>query len=537
MSRPRFQRSSGVVMPLFSLPSPYGIGTMGRQAYQFVDWLAESGQRYWQMLPLGHTSSTGNSPYQTYSSVAGNPNLIDWDYLVEMELLTKDFANKPYISCFDDFQTNQEYEAERLLQLDFIPQSSKCREYMLDSEYKTVKYGKLKEIRMSILYEAYLNFKEKEKLQKEMQIFISNSQDWLPDYAMFMALKRYFHSGPIYSWDYQVIKRVPDVMELYRNKLEDEINFFCFIQYLFFDQWKHLKSYANMKGILLVGDLPFYPSPDGADVWANQSLFKVDEICRPSAIAGVPPDYYSSTGQLWGNPTYNWEEHEKDGYQWWMWRLRHTNELFDVIRVDHFWAFQDYWEVPAGESTAINGRWMPGPRMKFFEVLKHELGDLPIIAEDLGDIDESVHELLRQTGYPGMRSIIWGLRKYESNIHLPINYGENIIAYTSTHDSETFCQTMNDVLSDEDREFAMDYLNLRPDETLGFSAIRTSMASRASVTMLMAPDILSLGEEGRINVPGTVSENNWAWRTKPDAFTKELAEKLRKLTATYKRLC
>lgn len=533
MSKKQFHRTSGVVMPIFSLPSPYGIGTMGQAAYDFIDWLVEADQRYWQILPLGHTNPDGNSPYQSYSSVAGNPNLIDLDMLVKIGLLKRDFADKVYHLDYNKYLFNSDFEW--VCERDDRQITDECKlNHMLDKTYGNINYNKLNKVRLSVLYDAYLTFKEKGSLKESVERFVYENTDWLPDYAMFMALRRRFGNLPMYKWD-NVVKRSPSIMYKYRVMLKDEINFFIFIQYLFFYQWKRLKKYANSRGILFIGDIPFYPSPDSADVWANPHLFKVDEICRPNGIAGVPPDDYSSTGQLWGNPTYNWEEHEKDGFSWWINRLEHTNDLFDVIRIDHFRAFQDYWEAPKGETTAINGKWLPGPRMKFFKAIKDSIGNIPLIAEDLGLIDKSVHNLLRKTGYPGMRSIIWGLRAYESNIHHPINYQENVIAYTSTHDSETFCQMVNNVMSKKDKEYAMKYLHKHSDETLGFAAIRAIMASPAVITMLMAPDILSLGAEGRINVPGTVSDNNWAWRAKPGDFTKELAAELRNLTTIYKR--
>lgn len=498
MSKQRFIRSSGVVMPIFSLSSPYGIGTFGKSAYDFVDFLERSGQKYWQILPMGHTGF-GDSPYQCFSVVAGNPNLIDLNMLVEIGLLTKDFL------------------------LEF------------DSTYSTkINYNKVTETHLTILHAAYENASS--EIKNEVKSFAQSNGDWIDDYALFMSLKKYFHQKPVWEWDdADIQKRKPESINHYSVLLKEDINFYIFMQYLFFKQWNKLKGYANSKGILFIGDIPMYPSPDSCDVWVNPKLFKVDETIRPSGIAGVPPDYYSATGQMWGNPTYDWEVHKKQHYSWWIWRIRHTLNMSDVIRIDHFRAFQDYWEIPFGEETAINGKWCPGPRMDFFNAVKSVLGDIPIIAEDLGIIDDSVRELLEETGYPGMGVMIFSLRANEDNLHMPHNWKVNSVGYTSTHDSETFCEAVNELLDDNDREFALEYINANSAESLGFSAIRTAFASPANIAMVMAADLLSLGSEGRINTPSTIG-GNWNWRAKPDAFTEELAEKLYHLTKVYKRL-
>lgn len=493
----RFKRSSGVVMPIFSLPSPYGIGTFGESAYEFVDFLSLAGQKYWQILPLGPTGF-GDSPYQCYSCIAGNPYFIDLDLLVEKGLLTKDSLSD------------------------------------LDSSFSKINYDNLRKTRLSILRVAYDNANV--NIIDEVKSFADLNRDWLYDYALFMAVRDYFGQKPVWEWDDPDIQqRKPKAIKHYSDLLEEDIDFHIFVQYLFFDQWNALKKYANKKGIMLIGDIPMYPSPDSCDVWVNPSLFKVDENIRPSGIAGVPPDYFSATGQLWGNPVYDWEAHKKENYRWWIQRIRHTLDMADVIRIDHFRAFQDYWEVPAGEETAINGKWCPGPRMDFFNAIKNALGDIPIIAEDLGIIDDSVRDLLAETGYPGMGVMIFGFREYEDNLHMPHNWKRNFVGYTSTHDSETICQSIQEILNPEDQRFALDYINAGSGETLGFSAIRTAFASSANLVMVMATDILSLGSGGRINVPGTVG-NNWNWRANPCDFSRELAEKLKRLTKVYKRL-
>lgn len=493
----RFTRTSGVVMPIFSLQSNYGIGTFGKSAYDFVDFLVKAGQKYWQVLPMGHTE--GSSPYHCFSTVAGNPLFIDLDKLVEMGLLERSYL----------------------------------QEFAL--EYSTkVDYDKVNREHFRALKEAYDNMSS--EVKKEVKYFEKANKDWISDYALFMAVRNYFGKKAIWEWNDSHIRRhEPKAVNQYTNLLKVDIEFYIFVQYLFFKQWNELKEYANKKGILFIGDIPMYPSPNSSDIWSNSKLFKVDEKIRPSGIAGVPPDYYSSTGQLWGNPVYDWNVHEKDNYSWWIWRIRHTLDMADVIRIDHFRAFQDYWEVPSGEKTAINGKWYPGPRMKLFKAIKENLGDIPIIAEDLGDIDESVRELLKETGYPGMGVMIFALRANEDNLHMPHNWKQNSIGYTATHDSETFCQAVSE-LNEEDKEFALEYVNANDSESLGFSAIRTAFASSSNIVMVMAADILSLDSEGRINVPGTVGEHNWSWRAPVGAFDEEIANKLRKLTCIYKRI-
>ena len=493
----KFRRSSGVVMPIFSIPSKYGIGTLGKEAYKFVDFLEMAGQKYWQILPLGHTGF-GNSPYQCFSTVAGNPYFIDLDFLVEMGLLSKN---------------------------DLIG---------LDSEDTSkVDYQSIEKTRLNILRIAYNN---SSFLKDDLEQFCSQNSDWIFDYAMFMALKNYFDQKPVWEWnDISIIHREEDALSHYRTLLNEDINFYIFVQYLFFKQWKALKAYANQKDILIIGDIPMYPSPDSCDVWCNPKFFKVDVDLKPLWIAGVPPDFYSENGQVWGNPVYDWDTLKNEDYSWWIWRIRHTLEISDIIRIDHFRAFQDYFQIPADEDTAKNGIWLPGPRMDFFNVLHSKLGNVPFIAEDLGIIDDSVRELLAQTGFPGMAVMIFSFRANENNLHMPHNWKTNSVGYTSTHDSETVAQAICE-LSDEDKAFALDYIYSNPKETISFSAIRTAFASPANIVMVTMADLLSLGKEGRINTPSTIG-GNWEWRASPNCFSEELANKLYKLTKTYKRLC
>ncbi len=488
-----FKRSSGILMPIFSLPSKYGIGTMGKAAYDFVDFLSASGQKYWQVLPLGHTGF-GDSPYQTFSSAAGNPYFIDLDMLVEDGLLAEND----------------------------LPVAT--------ANTSKVNYEELQKTRLAILHKTFL--KGKELFPNALLNFVGEKK-WVTDYALFMAVKNHFQEKPLWEWpDDSIRRRESDALLYYLNKLSSDIDFFIFIQFLFFRQWKALKAYANKKGIEIIGDIPIYPSSDSADVWVNPELFNVDENLLPSGIAGVPPDLYSETGQMWGNPTYNWDAHRVDGFSWWIERIKNTLAFADVIRIDHFRGLFDYWEIPQGESTALNGRWLPGPKMALFDAIKKELGNIPIIAEDLGIITDEVRGFLKESGYPGMRVMIFGLCANEDNMYLPHNWEVNSVGYTSTHDSETFQQKVME-LSDEDSDFAFEYIRAN-SPLLGLSAIQTALASPAKVVIIAIQDLLSIGKEGRINIPSTIG-NNWNWRLKEDQLTDELAKELHKITRTFKR--
>lgn len=496
MSSNMFKRSSGILMPVFSLPSSYGIGTMGKTAYNFVDFLSVSGQTYWQILPLGPTGY-GNSPYQTFSSSAGNPYFIDLDMLVEDELLRKEDLPATIVNT------------------------------------GKVDYEELKKTILPILYKAFLNGRG--QLSKELSMFIME-KTWVTDYALFMALKKHFSEKPIWEWEDATIKsRQESAIISYSNMLSDDIDFHVFVQFLFFRQWSKLKTYANSKGIEIIGDLPIYPSSDSSDVWVNPELFKVDENLLPCGIAGVPPDLYSETGQKWGNPTYRWEVHKADGFSWWIERIKNTLEFADIIRIDHFRGLCDYWEIPQGETTALNGRWLPGPKMALFDAIKKELGNIPIIAEDLGIITDEVREFLKESTYPGMRVMIFGLSADEDNMYLPHNWETNSIGYLSTHDSETFQQKVSE-LPKKDKEDALYYIGAGENSpSLGLSAIRTAFLSQSNVVIVAMQDLLSIGKEGRINIPSTIGDWNWSWRMKENQLTDELAKSLYHLTKTFRR--
>lgn len=494
----RLNRASGILMHPSSLPSPYGIGGFGKSAYEFVDFLAKAGQKYWQMLPLGHTSY-GDSPYQTYSVVAGNPYFIDLELLANEGLLTKEELDNSIVD-----------------------------------NNSRVNYKELSRKRYEILRKAYKRAIENPEIQNKINKFKEENLEWITDYAFFMALRDYFDK-PLWEWENPIKTRKQEAMNKYSKLLEEEISFYIFLQTFFFEQWHKLKTYANSKGIEIIGDIPIYPSPDSVDIWVNPQLFKVDENLCATEIAGVPPDYYSETGQVWGNPVYDWKKHEEEGFKWWILRVKHTMVFADVIRIDHFRGFQDFWSIPAGEKTAINGKWVEGPRMKLFTAIKNALGDIPIIAEDLGIITEDVKEFLKLTGYPGMRVMIFGLYEEDNNIHLPHNYPENCVAYTSTHDSETFAQMVLEELMPNDKNFALDYINASEKEPIGISAIRAIYASPAVLSIVPIQDVLSMKSEGRMNIPSTVGEHNWSWRLQEGLLTDELANKLYKLAKTYKR--
>lgn len=497
-----FDRSSGVLMHVTSLPSPHGIGSLGQAAFDFVDFLADAGQTYWQVLPLGHIGF-GESPYQCFSAAAGNPYLIDLDLLCEEGLLTADEIRAA------DAKMNPNATPDR------------------------VDFESLRETRWPLLRLAFS--RRGIIAQKQWDIFAGASAEWLPDYALFMALKDHFEGRALWDWDDpNILARKPDAMETYRALLAEDVAFYSFLQYLFYRQWEALRQYANKQGVRIIGDIPIYVSPDSSDVWAHPELFKLKPDRSPRMVAGVPPDYYSATGQLWGNPVYDWKYHEKTGYAWWIWRVKSNMALFDVVRLDHFRGFESFWEVKAGEETAINGKWRKGPGMKLFHAVRAALGEVPFIAEDLGVQTDAVRALVSESGYPGMRVLIFGFDAHGDNDHLPHNYAVNSIVYTSTHDSQSVCEQVMDICNEEERQFAYRYLRSSMAEALGWSAIKSVFASSARIAMTTMQDILSLGADARMNVPATVG-GNWRWRVRRDAINHEVAAILRDITRTYKR--
>ena len=493
-------RASGILLPVSSLPSKYGIGCFSKSAFEWIDFLQESGQTFWQILPLGPTSY-GDSPYQSFSTFAGNPYFISLEELIEEGLLTK----------------------------------KECDAAELGTNPSYVDYEKQYENRNPLLHKAYEN--SKKRSDEDFLKFEEEQKEWLPDYALFMALKEEkYHHMPVYMWpDKDVRDRKPAALEKVTAELRDEVDFRIFLQYIFFKQWTALREYANEKGIQIIGDIPIYVSADSSDVWTHPKLFKLKPDRSPKLVAGVPPDYYSATGQLWGNPVYNWAAHKAENYAWWIWRMMSNMALFDVVRLDHFRGFAAYWEVGADEETAINGKWRKGPGMELFNAIEKALGPVPLIAEDLGVQTDEVKKLLEESGFPGMRVLIFGFTPDYDNEHLPHNYKPNSIVYTSTHDSQTVCEQIMDICSEPEKQFAYRYLRTSHAEAMGWSAIKCVWASSANIAMTTLQDLLSLGADSRMNTPATIGGKNWRWRVRAEALNPTVSSMLGEITKTYMR--
>ena len=489
-------RASGILMHVTSLPGPYGIGTMGAEAYAFVDFLEKAGQSYWQILPLTPTGYA-DSPYQSCSTFAGNHYLIDLDTLVEEGLLT----------------------ADELGGIDWNDREEK------------VNFGKLYNNRLTVLRKAYSRFTETE----EFKSFCRVSSSWLSDFCLFMALKDQHGGKPWYQWEPGLKQRDPDAVWTARMELKSEIRFYSFVQYLFDTQWKKLKTYANEKGIRIIGDVPIYVPMDSADVWSNPELFQLDENMDPIAVAGCPPDPFGEDGQLWGNPLYRWDVLERDGYTWWMNRLRAAGQLYDAVRLDHFRGFESYWSVPYGDPTAKNGQWIKGPGLDFIDAVKKELPGLSLIAEDLGFLTRDVIALRDASGFPGMKVLGFAFDSREPSDYLPYNYTANSVCYTGTHDNMTMRQWLETADADA-VAYAGSYMHLTEKEGLVWGVIRTAQSSVSDLCIVLAQDYLDLGAQARMNFPGTSSDANWTWRALPGVFTDSLAKKIRTMTTLYGRL-
>lgn len=492
-------RAGGILLPISSLPSPYGIGSFSRSAYEFIDQLKKAGQKYWQILPLGPTGY-GDSPYQSFSAFAGNPYFIDLDTLAEEGLLKR-----------------EEYE-----NCDF------------GSDPDQVDYQKLYENRFPLLRKAFLRSGFRQ--ETEFLEFREENREWLEDYSLFMAVKNEFQGQSWIFWEDKIRLRDPDALTDYRENCREEMEFYQFLQYEFARQWKKVKTYANRAGIEIIGDIPIYVALDSADSWAHPELFQFDENHMPSRVAGCPPDAFSADGQLWGNPLYDWDYHEKTAYAWWKKRIAHCMKLYDVVRVDHFRGFDEYYSIPYGAATAQAGQWVPGPGMKLFRALKEELGDTPIIAEDLGYLTESVEALVQASGYPGMKVIEFAFDSREAGNYLPYNYDKHCVVYTGTHDNQTL-QGWFPELKAEDQALAADYLGLDPEKTenLHWSFIRLALGSVADTAIIAMQDYLGLGAEARMNHPSTMG-NNWRWRLTPGQIGDELLEKINRMMEVYGRL-
>lgn len=491
-------RRNGMLLPIASLPSPYGIGGFSKEAYEFIDLLEETGQKLWQILPLGPTSY-GDSPYQSFSTFAGNPYFIDLDTLAEKGWLTKEACEA------SDYGDNESY----------------------------IDYGRIYNSRFVLLKQAFLNsdILSDEKFTE----FCKANQHWLPDYALYMALKNQNDGKSWIEWEEEIRLRKPEAVEYYKKELEEECNFYEFLQYEFHEQWTKVKEYAHKKGIQIVGDVPIYVALDSADTWANPELFQLDEKNLPLGVAGCPPDAFSATGQLWGNPLYNWAYHKKTGYDWWLKRIAYCFDLYDIVRIDHFRGFDEYYSIPYGDETAVNGHWEKGPGMDLFNTVKEKLGELDIIAEDLGFLTESVFQLLKDSGYPGMKVLQFAFDPSEDSDYLTYKYQRNCVVYTGTHDNDTTAGWF-EKLSDGDKEVALRYMNsfYTPKEEQHWDLIALAMRSTADTCIIPVQDFLGLGSEARINMPSTLGDN-WKWRMTKGAFSEELKEKIRRMTKLYGR--
>ena len=489
-------RGSGILMHITSLPGPYGVGSLGKEAYRFVDFLESAGQSYWQLLPLNPTGY-GDSPYQSCSAYAGNHYLIDLDALVGEGLLSREEL-EPISWC--------------------------------DTENK-VNFGKLYENRLPVLRLAYSRFAGGE----EFDAFCRENSSWLSDFGLYMALKDKFGYLPWYSWEDGLKYRNPDAVWNARQELKDNIRFYSFVQYLFYTQWEGLRRYANDKGVAIIGDVPIYIPLDSVEVWTNPELFQLDETLTPTAVAGCPPDAFSEDGQLWGNPLYRWDEMVRDGYDWWIRRLEAAGKLYDVVRLDHFRGFEAYWSVPYGDATARNGHWVKGPDMGFVNAVKSRLPKMKIIAEDLGFLTQEVLDLRDNSQFPGMKVLQFAFDSREPSEYLPHTYIPNTVCYTGTHDNMTTRQWF-DTAPENAVAYAAEYMRLTSEEGYVWGVIRTAQSSVSDTCIVPLQDYLNLGGEARMNFPGTTTDANWTWRTAPGVFTQELAQKIRALTAIYGRL-
>ncbi len=493
------RRRAGVLLAISSIPSPYGIGGFTKEAYEFVDFLKEAGQSLWQILPLGPTGY-GDSPYQSFSTFAGNPYYID----------LKEFIDKGWLSKKD------------------------CEKYKV-SHPEYVDYEAIYNSRFALLKKAY----DKSGIagDPDFKKFVKDNEYWLEGYALYMAIKDSKKGISWLEWEDDIKLRKPAAVKKYREKLKDDYIFYQFQQYFFYKQWYALKGYANEKGIEIIGDIPIYVALDSADTWCNPELFKLDKNCNPTHVAGCPPDVFTADGQLWGNPLYRWDYHKKTGYEWWIKRLAACYKLYDIVRIDHFRGFDEYYSIEYGRKNAIIGEWLPGPGYELFEVLKNKLGNKQVIAEDLGFMTDSVRRLVKKTKYPNMKIIMFAFDIEGDSEHMPHNYEHNCVVYTGTHDNDTLVHWYQ-TLKRQEKAFVKDYLGIKKGAKVTEVAdgiIRAAYASVADTAIIPMQDVLSLGGETRMNVPSTLG-TNWKWRLRKDSLTPELAVKMRRQATVYKRI-
>ena len=495
----KFERASGLLLHPTSLPGRFGIGDLGESAYRFIDVLIECRQKLWQICPLGPSGGTEYSPYQCFSAFAGNPLLISLEKLVDEGLLSQ-----------DDLSIQEPFDEQK------------------------IDYDRVSQVKVGLFRKAHTHFlAEATSLQQaKFETFCQHQREWLDDYALFMALMEDHNESPWNTWEREVVVREPDALAHKREQFASQISYHKFLQYLFVTQWLELKAYANRHAIKIIGDIPIFVSYESADAWSNPELFFFDDVGNPEFVAGVPPDYFSKTGQLWGNPVYCWDVMKEQGYRWWIARFAKTFELVDIVRVDHFRGFAAYWSIPFGEETAVNGKWEPGPGQDLFCAVENKLGKLPIIAEDLGVITPDVVVLRDAFDFPGMKVLQFAFSGQPDNEYLPHTYEQNYVVYTGTHDNDTTLGWYTSI-SPEDQAWITSYLNT-DGSNICWDLIRAAWSSVADMAVIPFQDLLQLGSEARMNTPGT-HERNWEWRFTWDTLTKEMQNRLRTLTQMYWR--
>ncbi len=492
-------RKNGVLLHITSLPSKYGIGTMGKEAFNFIDFLKRSHQQLWQVLPLGPTSY-GDSPYQSYSTFAGNP------YLIDLDLLAEDGLLKP--EEYEDLEWSESDDA--------------------------VDFGRLYTLRYKVLDKAVARFLKNPAA--DYQKFLEEEKDWIDDYALFMALKDKHEGKPWLEWESEYRKYDAKKAKAWKEEFKDRMDYYKVLQYLFYKQWRAVREYASKNFVQIIGDLPIYVAQDSVDAWSNPELFIFDEDGRPSLVAGCPPDGFSADGQLWGNPIYDWKYHKKTGYEWWIRRVQHATEVYDILRIDHFRGFDSFYAIPADATTAKVGEWLEGPGLDLFTTIEGKLGKKAIIAEDLGYLTPSVKKLLADTGYPGMKVLEFAFDSRDGSgaEYLPYNYPKNCVAYAGTHDNDTI-RGWFESISTEDKQYACDYMDAYNPNEYNWEMMRAVIASPADTTIVQAQDLLNLDSSARMNTPGRLG-GNWTWRLKPNQInTEDIEGTLRWVTDLYGR--
>lgn len=488
-------RRSGILLAVSSLPGEYGIGTFSKEAYAFVDFLDRAGQSLWQILPLGPTGY-GDSPYQSFSTFAGNP------YYIDLE----DFINRGWLT------------------------KKECEKYQYGND-DAVDYYVIYKAKFALLYKAY----KKSLISKDADFiaFKEKNSFWLDDYALYMAIKDDHKGSGWTGWEKDIKLRKKTALDKCRKEFADQIEFYCFQQYFFYMQWNDLKAYANAKGIQIVGDIPIYVAMDSSDTWSHPELFDLDKDCNPINVAGCPPDAFTALGQLWGNPLYKWDYHKETGYEWWMKRLSHCFEIYDIVRIDHFRGFDEYYAIPFGNENAIIGKWLPGPGLEFFKIMKKKLGNREVIAEDLGFLTDSVIKMVKRSGFPGMKVLQFAFDSREESDYLPHTYDKNCVVYTGTHDNDT-TRHWYDTLARKDKSFARRYLDVKHPKDAVNKMIRGALSSVAETAIIPMQDYLEMGGEARMNFPSTLG-NNWKWRVLSSQLTDTEADRIYKLCKLYGR--